>query len=113
RLRERLPDCFIVVEKILEQPETLSAEWPVAGTTGYDFVNALGGVTVYSEGLERLTAAYKQFIGEHTDFADVAYAQRKRVIEKLFSGEAHSLSLHLNLLAESDRYAKDASPEEL
>jgi (1->4)-alpha-D-glucan 1-alpha-D-glucosylmutase len=51
--------------------------------------------------------------GCQADFADVAYAQRKRVIEELFSGEAHSLSLHLNLLAESDRYAKDASPQEL
>ena len=43
----------------------------------------------------------------------MAYEQQKRVIEQLFAGEAHSLSLHLNLLAESDRYAKDASPQEL
>ena len=113
RLRERLPDCYIVVEKILEQPESLSPEWPVAGTTGYDFVNAISGVTVDSAGLEQLTAAYRQLIGSQADFADVAYIQRKRVIEQLFFGEAHSLSLHLNLLAESDRYAKDASPQEL
>lgn len=113
RLRERLPDCFIVVEKILEQPETLNAQWPVAGTTGYDFVNAIGSLTVDADGVERLTAAYRQLTGCQADFADVAYAQRKRVIEQLFSGEAHSLSLHLNLLAESDRYAKDASPQEL
>lgn len=113
RLRERLPDCYIVVEKILEQPETLIAQWPVAGTTGYDFINALGGVMVDAAGLEHLTAAYRQLIGSQADFADVAYAQRKRVIEQLFSGEAHSLSLHLNLLAESDRYAKDSSPQEL
>ena len=113
RLRERLPDCFLVVEKILEQPEILNAQWPVAGTTGYDFVNAIGSVMVDSAGVERLTAAYRQLTGCQEDFADVAYAQRKRVIEQLFSGEAHSLSLHLNLLAESDRYAKDASPREL
>jgi (1->4)-alpha-D-glucan 1-alpha-D-glucosylmutase len=113
RLRERLPDCFLVVEKILEQPETLNTGWPVAGTTGYDFVNAIGSVMVDSAGLERLAAAYRQLTGRHEDFPDVAYAQRKRVIEQLFSGEAHSLSLHLNLLAEADRYAKDASPQEL
>jgi (1->4)-alpha-D-glucan 1-alpha-D-glucosylmutase len=113
RLRERLPDCFLVVEKILEQPETLNLQWPVAGTTGYDFVNAIGGVMVDSAGVERLSAAYRQLTGCQADFADVAYTQRKRVIDQLFSGEAHSLSLHLNLLAESDRYAKDASPQEL
>src|SRR3984885_2467041 len=44
RLRDRLPDCYIVVEKILEPTEALCPEWPVAGTTGYDFINALGGV---------------------------------------------------------------------
>jgi (1->4)-alpha-D-glucan 1-alpha-D-glucosylmutase len=47
------------------------------------------------------------------DFADEIYAQKKRVIEHLFAGEARSLSLHLNLLAEMDRYAKDASPQAL
>jgi (1->4)-alpha-D-glucan 1-alpha-D-glucosylmutase len=113
RLRERLPECFIVVEKILEQQETLCPEWPVSGTTGYDFVNALGGVMVNPEGLERITAEYRQITGMQGTFADVAYEQRKRVIDQLFAGEAQSLSLHLNLLAESDRYAKDASPHEL
>ena len=113
RLRERLPDCFIVVEKILEQQESLCAEWPVSGTTGYDFVNAVGSVMVNPEGLERITAAYQQVGGVRAGFAAVVYEQRKHVIAKLFAGEAHSLSLHLNLLAESDRYAKDASPQEL
>ncbi len=113
RLRERLPDCFIVVEKILEQQETLCAEWPVSGTTGYDFVNALGSTMVNPAGLELITASYRQITGMQGTFADVAYEQQKRVIEQLFAGEAHSLSLHMNLLAESDRYAKDASPQEL
>ncbi|MGA2115894.1 MAG: malto-oligosyltrehalose synthase [Bryobacteraceae bacterium] len=113
RLRERLPDCFLVVEKILEQPENLEPQWPVAGTTGYDFINAMDSVMVDSSGVERLTAGYRQLTGREADFADVAYEQRKRIIEWLFGGEAHSLSLHLNLLAEADRYAKDASPQEL
>lgn len=113
RLRERLPDCYIVVEKILEQPETLCPEWPVAGTTGYDFINALDSTMVDPEGLDRLTAFYNQLTGNRDTLSDVVYAQRKRVVEQLFAGEAHSLSLHLNLLAEADRYAKDASPAEL
>ena len=65
------------------------------------------------EGLERLTAAYTKITGGQAGFDDMVYEQRKNVIEQLFAGEAHSLSLHLNLLAESDRYAKDASPQEL
>jgi (1->4)-alpha-D-glucan 1-alpha-D-glucosylmutase len=113
RLRERLPDCYIVVEKILEQKESLCPEWPVSGTTGYDFVNALGSVMVDPAGLDRITATYVETTGVRASFADVAYQQRKQVIEQLFTGEAHSLSLHLDLLAEADRYAKDASPQDL
>jgi (1->4)-alpha-D-glucan 1-alpha-D-glucosylmutase len=113
RLRERLPDCFMVVEKILEQKETLCPEWPVSGTTGYDFVNALGSAMLNPAGLDRATRAYRQMTGGTASFADVVYQERKRVIEQLFVGEAQALSLHLNLLAESDRYAKDASPQEL
>ncbi len=113
RLRERLPDCYIVVEKVLERDETLCPEWPVSGTTGYDFADALGGVTVRPEGLDRLGSAYLRCTGEQGDLADVVYRQKKRVIEQLFAGGALSLSLHLNLLAEQDRYAKDASPQGL
>ena len=32
------PDAYILVEKILEPGETLPAEWPVQGTTGYDYL---------------------------------------------------------------------------
>jgi (1->4)-alpha-D-glucan 1-alpha-D-glucosylmutase len=113
RLRERLPECYIVVEKVLERNETLAPEWPVSGTTGYDFADALSGVMVDSEGLGRLDNTYLRTTGGRGSLADIAYEQSKRVIEVLFAGEAHSLSLHLNLLAEQDRYAKDASPQGL
>jgi len=113
RLRERLPDTYIVVEKVLEPTETLSPEWPVSGTTGYDFIDALGSVMVDSKGLDRITGTYRQMVGAEASFDDVIYQQKKRVIEDLFAGEALSLSLHLNLLAEMDRYAKDASPQAL
>ena len=45
-LRTAAPDLWIVVEKILEPGEPLPRDWPVAGTTGYDFLNELGGLFV-------------------------------------------------------------------
>lgn len=113
RLRGRLPDTYIVVEKILEAKEDLSPEWPVSGTTGYDFIDALSSVMVDPAGLDRISETYRQIGGEAASFADLVYDKKKRVIEQLFTGEARSLSLHLNLLAEMDRYAKDASPQAL
>lgn len=32
------PDVYIVIEKILEENEALPNDWPVQGTTGYDFL---------------------------------------------------------------------------
>jgi (1->4)-alpha-D-glucan 1-alpha-D-glucosylmutase len=113
RLRERLPDTYIVVEKILEPKESLSPEWPVSGTTGYDFIDAVGGVMVDAKDLDRITETYRQIVGVAVSLADAIYDEKKRVIEQLFAGEALSLSLHLNLLAEMDRYAKDAGPQAL
>jgi len=46
RLRRLAPNCWIVVEKILESGEPLPPAWPVAGTTGYDFLNVVNGVLV-------------------------------------------------------------------
>ena len=37
---------YLVVEKILEPGERLPENWPVDGTTGYDFLNVLNGIFV-------------------------------------------------------------------
>ncbi len=47
-----------MVEKILGRDERLPEAWPVAGTTGYDFLNAVNGIFVHPEGLERLEEIY-------------------------------------------------------
>jgi len=39
RLRDRARDAYIVVEKILAAGEELPADFPVQGTTGYEFAN--------------------------------------------------------------------------
>lgn len=39
RLRARAPHAWIVAEKILEPGEWLRADWPVQGTSGYDYMN--------------------------------------------------------------------------
>ena len=46
RLAVAAPGAWIIAEKILEPGEDLRADWPIAGTTGYDFLNELNGVFV-------------------------------------------------------------------
>ncbi len=46
RLREQAPEVWIVGEKILEPGEKLRPEWPIDGTTGYEYLNQAGGLFV-------------------------------------------------------------------
>ncbi len=72
RLRAGTPRGWIVVEKILAPGERLRPEWPVAGTTGYDFLNLVGGLFVDPAGEAPLTALYAELTGEARPFAEVA-----------------------------------------
>jgi (1->4)-alpha-D-glucan 1-alpha-D-glucosylmutase len=104
---------FIVVEKILGARERLSEEWPVAGTTGYDFLNAVNTLFIHPPGWENLEKIYTQFTGNGVPFAELCYASNKKVMEELFAGEIQSLSHHLGKLAARHRHARDLPLYEL
>jgi (1->4)-alpha-D-glucan 1-alpha-D-glucosylmutase len=98
---------YILVEKILEAAEKLPEDWPVAGTTGYDFMNLGGGLFVDPAGWPRLRDIYDDFTGSRTDYRTLVYEQKKLIMATLFGGEIESLGYQLGLLADEDRYAKD------
>ncbi|HEX3581720.1 MAG TPA: malto-oligosyltrehalose synthase [Thermoanaerobaculia bacterium] len=104
---------YIVVEKILTDDEELPREFPVSGTTGYDFLSTLNNLFVDGEGLAKLDAFYRDFTGIGSSFADIEYERKKQVIHELFSGEMRRLGKHLSGLAMADRNARDFAPAEL
>ncbi len=58
RLRARLGPCPVLVEKILADGERLRPEWPVQGTTGYEFLNDLDAILLHPEGYDGIEQAY-------------------------------------------------------
>lgn len=104
---------YIVLEKILAHGEELPKEFPVAGTTGYDFLDSVNTVFVDSAGLQQLDAFYKSFTGVTEAFSDITYERKKQVIHELFSGEMRTLGKQLASLAMADRNARDFAPVEL
>src|SRR5271170_2242780 len=68
RLREHAADAWIVGEKILERGEYLREEWPIEGTTGYDFLNTVNGVLADRAGVAELLRIYTEFTGQPGDF---------------------------------------------
>lgn len=91
RLRAAAPRAWIVVEKILEPGESLASEWPVAGTTGYDFLNVVNGLFVDPSGERLMTDFYAEFTGQPSNYSDVVHAKKRLVLEDLFRSELSGL----------------------
>jgi (1->4)-alpha-D-glucan 1-alpha-D-glucosylmutase len=104
---------YLVVEKILGREEPLPDDWPVAGTTGYDFLNAVNGLFVDPAGLSRLEKDFRRFTGCKLSYAEVSYTRNKQVIYQLFAGELAAFAHSLARLASQDRHARDIPLPEL
>jgi (1->4)-alpha-D-glucan 1-alpha-D-glucosylmutase len=102
-----LASRYLVVEKILGRDEPLPSEWPVAGTTGYDFLNAVNGLFVDPNGFSHLERDYHRFTGCKLSYAEVCYTRNKQVIHQLFAGELAAFANLLAKLASQDRHARD------
>jgi (1->4)-alpha-D-glucan 1-alpha-D-glucosylmutase len=75
QLREQAPRPFyLVVEKILARHEALREDWPVEGTTGYEFANLVLGLLVDPLGEEGFTQFYRSFTGEQGAFDETVRA---------------------------------------
>jgi (1->4)-alpha-D-glucan 1-alpha-D-glucosylmutase len=113
RSKSQNADLYMVVEKILGREEALPADWPVQGTTGYEFLNAVNGVLVQPEGLKRLEEIYSRRTGSYLPFAELCYDATKLVMERLFTGDVNALAHHLGALAARHRQARDIRMSEL
>jgi (1->4)-alpha-D-glucan 1-alpha-D-glucosylmutase len=90
RLRQAVgPDVYLVIEKILEGEEQLPADWPVQGTTGYEFISDLAGLL--TRDAPALDRAWRE-IAPDFDNPEQELRQAKRLmIEVNFEGEVRSL----------------------
>jgi len=107
------PDFYIVVEKILSSDEAIPEEWPVFGTTGYDFVNMVNALFVDNRGAQDLDKIYSRFTGSQVTFDDVVYEKKRQVINELFPSEMKALGRRLAYLAHQNSRITNLSPEAL
>ena len=90
---------YLVVEKILAPHESLRADWPVEGTTGYDYTNLALGVLVDPGSEAAFTQAYFDLAGEDQDFAAVARDGKLRIMENEMASELNALGRRAAQLA--------------
>jgi (1->4)-alpha-D-glucan 1-alpha-D-glucosylmutase len=116
RLRAGAPGAWLVVEKILQRDERLPADWPVDGTTGYDFLNVAGGLFVDPAGegpLSGLYAAVTGAGGGAVDWPTTARARKLQVLGELLAADVNRLGELFLAVCEQHRRHRDYSRHEL
>ena len=103
---ERKP-FYVVAEKILTGTEQIPEDWPIQGTTGYNFSNLVNGLFVDPDSKRKLDRVYRIFIGRYTDFKQLVYECKKLVMDRALNSELNVLANHLSRIALADRHTCD------
>jgi len=98
---------FIVVEKILGRGEELPGDWPVAGTTGYEFAAVVNNLFVDRRNERAMDDIYRRFVRDRVSFGDLVYRAKKLILHETMSGDINSLAHQLNRFSERNRHFRD------
>jgi (1->4)-alpha-D-glucan 1-alpha-D-glucosylmutase len=113
RLRANAPQAWILAEKILQPDEYLRPNWPIAGTTGYDFMNVCNQVLVNSEGLEQLTQIYSSFTGQTQKFDSLVHSKKLNVEHEALAADVNRLTQLFVEICENNRDRRDYTRAEI
>jgi (1->4)-alpha-D-glucan 1-alpha-D-glucosylmutase len=98
---------YVAVEKILGPDEPLPMNWPVAGTSGYDFLHQLNGLYLEKEGVAAMKQTYLRFTGETGDFSEIVYRCKMLILRVAMSSELQMLAHRINRISEQHRRSRD------
>lgn len=113
RLRAEAPHAYIVVEKILEPGENLPKDWPVQGTTGYDFLNRTLGLFVDRRARHALTATYADFADAETDLEELRRAKKVFLMNTELATDIDRLTDDLVTICQLRRRYRDYTRHDL
>ena len=98
---------YLLGEKILIKSEKIPDDWPVYGTTGYDFMNLVNGIFVDTENAKTTDAVYRRFIREQWSFPEIVLQKKRLIMQVSMSSEIHTLGHYLNAISEKNRHTVD------
>jgi (1->4)-alpha-D-glucan 1-alpha-D-glucosylmutase len=104
---------YLLVEKILSGQETLRKDWPVHGTTGYEFGKLAAGLLVDASSEQAITKTFQRFIGHSMHFGHLVYAKKRLVMRLSLANDVNVLGDMLDRLSEQNRWFRDFTLEAL
>jgi len=92
RLRELLGNsCYIIAEKILAGHETLPREWPLQGTTGYEFLGDVSQLLTERMGFEMIGRFYRSRFPQLCGYERLVNAKKQLILQTQLHGEWDNL----------------------
>jgi (1->4)-alpha-D-glucan 1-alpha-D-glucosylmutase len=98
---------YLLVEKILARHENLREDLPVAGTTGYEFMNLVGGLFVDPAAARSLGTTYHRFIDQEPEFDRILLAAKEQTLRYSLNSELHVLGHEFHRLAQQSWATRD------
>ncbi|HEX4734537.1 MAG TPA: malto-oligosyltrehalose synthase [Thermoleophilaceae bacterium] len=83
------------VEKILDPGERLRADWPVAGTVGYEFLNDVAALFVDPAGEPVLNALWYEIADDERPFSEWAFEAKLEQAQGVFAPDVERLAREL------------------
>ncbi|MBW4329271.1 malto-oligosyltrehalose synthase [Stakelama sp. CBK3Z-3] len=93
--------AYIVVEKILAPGEALPSDWPIAGTSGYDFMADVTALLHDPAGEAPLSQLWQAMSGADGDFHEAELTARREMLSWGFSGQINGCVAAFKALADS------------
>ncbi|MEX1048212.1 MAG: malto-oligosyltrehalose synthase [Akkermansiaceae bacterium] len=90
-LRQATSNQWLLVEKILGPREMLPNSWPVDGTTGYDFLQRVGGLFISSKDEASISDFYADFTGNAMPYGALVRSKKRRVLTQAFAADIRRL----------------------
>src|SRR5439155_25219591 len=93
---------YLAVEKILGAEEALRRDWPVDGTTGYDFIARLSELFVDPAGARPMQRIGERLTGRRQSFDGVVRDAKAAVIDTSFPADLDRLTVAFRRLARNN-----------
>jgi (1->4)-alpha-D-glucan 1-alpha-D-glucosylmutase len=100
-------EIYLIAEKILTGKERLRKDWPIHGTTGYEFANLVNGLFVDQSAAGKMKRIYASFCGQSPEFSDLVYTCKKRILKVVLASELNVLANALSRIALANRHTCD------
>ncbi len=101
------PECYIIAEKILEAKESMPEDWPIEGTSGYEFLSHVSQLITDRTGAKKLVDFYRELVPQLPPYQKLVIENKRRILEHHMHGEWENLVNEFTRLELANGYTRN------